>query len=91
MDKLRVAMISSSEPDPDLVKQQLEGIDHEFDTFVCNSDGETIEAVKGADVIINQGVPMPRSVIEEIDDARHLLSLHTGSIMWTTKPPRVNQ
>ncbi len=73
MDKLRVAMISSSEPDPDLVKQQLEGIDHEFDTFVCNSDGETIEAVKGADVIINLGVPMSRSVIEEIDDAQALI------------------
>ena len=73
MEKLRVAMISSGEPNPDLVREQLEGIDHEFDTFVCNSDGETIEAVKGADVIINQGVPMPRSVIEEIEDAQALI------------------
>lgn len=73
MEKLRVAMISSGEPNADLIQQQLEGIDHEFDTFVCNSDGETIEAVKGADVIINQGVPMPRSVIEEIEDAQALI------------------
>ena len=52
MSKLRVAYISAGEPDNDFVKQQLEGVDHEFDAYVCKSDGETIEAVKGADVII---------------------------------------
>ncbi|MEC9277977.1 MAG: hypothetical protein VYC23_01585, partial [Chloroflexota bacterium] len=78
MDKLRVALISGGEPDADLVQKQLQGIEHEFDTFVCKSDGETIEAVKGADVIINQGVPMPRSVIEEIEDAQAVVSFGHG-------------
>ena len=78
MDKLRVALISGGEPDADLVQQQLQGIEHEFDTFVCKSDGETIEAVKGADVIINQGVPMPRNVIEEIEDAQAVVSFGHG-------------
>ena len=78
MEKLRVALISGGEPDADLVQQQLQGIEHEFDTFVCKSDGETIEAVKGADVIINQGVPMPRNVIEEIEDAQAVVSFGHG-------------
>jgi len=78
MDKLRVALISGGEPDADLVQKQLQGIEHEFDTFVCKSDGETIEAVKGADVIINQGVPMPRHVIEEIEDAQAVVSFGHG-------------
>jgi D-3-phosphoglycerate dehydrogenase len=71
-------MISRSEPDSELVKDQLRSIDHEFDTYVCTSEGETIEAVKGADVIINQGVPMPRTVIEEIDAAQAIVSFGHG-------------
>ena len=31
MSKLRVAYISAGEADNDFVKQQLEGVDHEFD------------------------------------------------------------
>ena len=64
MGKLKVAMISRGTPDAELVRKQLNNVEHEFDTYVCNSEGETIEAVKGADVIINQGVPMPRTVIQ---------------------------
>ena len=78
MSKLRVAYISAGEADNDFVKQQLEGVDHEFDAYVCKSDGETIEAVKGADVIINQGVEMSRSVIEEIDGAQAVVSFGHG-------------
>ena len=43
MSKLRVAYISGGEADNDFVKQQLEGVDHDFDAYVCKSDGETIE------------------------------------------------
>ena len=78
MSKLRVAYISGGEAVNDFVKQQLEGVDHDFDAYVCKSDGETIEAVKGADVIINQGVAMPRSVIEEIDNAQAVVSFGHG-------------
>jgi len=78
MSKLKVAMISRSTPETGLVEQQLEGIDCEFDTYVCQSEGETIEAVKGADVIINQGVPMPGTVIDEIDSAQAIVSFGHG-------------
>lgn len=78
MRKLKVAMISGSTPETRLVEQQLEGIDCEFDTYVCKSEGETIEAVKGADVIINQGVPMPDTVIDEIDSAQAIVSFGHG-------------
>ena len=78
MGKLKVAMISRGTPDAELVRKQLNNVEHEFDTYVCNSEGETIEAVKGADVIINQGVPMPRTVIQEIEDAQAIVSFGHG-------------
>jgi D-3-phosphoglycerate dehydrogenase len=70
--------VTSGSTDVSLVEQQLTGIDYEMDVHVCRSDGETIEAIKGADVVINQGVPMPRAVIEEIDTAKAIVSFGHG-------------
>jgi len=42
------------------------------------SRGEAIEAIKGADIIINQGVPMPREVIQTIDKAQAIVSFGHG-------------
>jgi D-3-phosphoglycerate dehydrogenase len=78
MAQHKVAYIASSEPTTDLVEQQLEGLDYELNVHVCASQGEAIEAIKGADVIINQGVPMPREVIEEIDTAKAIVSMGHG-------------
>ncbi len=78
MSKLKVAMISRSTPDTEIVQQQLQGIDCELDVFICDSEGETIEAVKGADIIINQSVPMPEAVIKEIDTAKAIVSFGHG-------------
>ena len=78
MSKLKVAMISRGNPEHGLVQQQLEGIDCDFDVYVCQSEGETIEAVKGVDVIINQGVPMPSTVMDEIDSAQGIVSFGHG-------------
>ena len=62
MAKHRVAFLTRSQKDVTLVEQGLAGLDCELDVHICNSDGETIEAIKGADVIIAHGVFMPRAV-----------------------------
>ena len=74
----KISFVSRSQPDLTLVEEQLAGIDHEMEVHVCKSDGETIEAVKGADLVINQGVPMPRAVIEELDRAQAIVSFGHG-------------
>ena len=66
------------ETDFSLIEEGLAGLDYELNVHVCKSDGETIEAIKGADVIINQGLPMPRQVIEEIDTAQAIVSIGHG-------------
>ena len=78
MNKPKVALISPGNPNSDLIREQLKEIEHEFDEYICNSEGETIEAIKGVDVIINQGVPMPDSVIREIDTAQAIVSMGHG-------------
>ena len=64
----KVAYISRGEVDTTLIEQGLEGIDYELDVHIVESPGEVIEAIKGADVILNGGVPMPKEVIDEIGD-----------------------
>ena len=72
------AAFGGGQPNTDLVEQQLAGLDYEMDVHVCSSPGEAIEAIKGADVIINQGVPMSREVIEAIDTAQAVVSSGHG-------------
>ena len=74
----KVAFISRTEPDTKLVEEQLAGLDYEMDVHICASEGEAIEAIKGVDVIINQGVPLPRPVIREIDRAQAIVSFGHG-------------
>lgn len=74
----RIAMISRTTPNTDIIEQQLAGLEYELDTYACRSPGEAIEAIKAADIIINQGVPMPRDVIREIDKAQAIVSFGHG-------------
>ncbi len=69
----KVAYISRGEVDTTLIEQGLEGIDYELDVHIVDSPGEVIEAIKGADVILNGGVPMPKEVIDEIDTAQAII------------------
>ena len=78
MARPKVAIVSRPNSTSQYVEQGLAGVDYEKDFDVCTSDGETIEAVKGADIIINMGVPMPRRVIEEVDKAQAIVSLGHG-------------
>ena len=78
MTKHTVAYICKSEPNTDIIEQQLRGIDYELNVHLCESGGEAIEAVKGVDVIIDAGVPMPREVVQEIDTAKAIVSFGHG-------------
>jgi D-3-phosphoglycerate dehydrogenase len=78
VSKPKVAFIGRSEDVPQRTLDQFSEIDHDLEVHVCSSYGETIEAVKGADIIINAGVPMPREVIQEIDRAQAIVSFGHG-------------
>ncbi len=78
MPKHKISVIASGETDLDLIEAQLAGLDYETDIHISNSVGETIEAVKGGDVIINLAVRMPREVIREIDTAQAIVSFGHG-------------
>ena len=74
----KVVMISRADPDTGIIEEQMKGLDYEMDVYEVASPGEAIEAIKGADIIINQGVPLPREVIEEIDQAQAIVSFGHG-------------
>ena len=78
MARSKITFVTRGDADTSLVEGQLSGVDYEKEVHVCTSDGETIEAVKGADLIVNFGVPMPREVIQEIDQAQAILSMGHG-------------
>ena len=73
MAEHKVAYIGRSAPDTTLIENGLEGLDYELDISIVDTQGEIIEACKGADVILNGGVEMPREVIEEIDTAQAII------------------
>ena len=72
----KVALISSQpNPDVSVIEAPMQGLDYELTVSHCESDGETIEAIKGADVIIDHIVPLPKEVIDEIDTARAIVTV----------------
>lgn len=78
MRKQRIAYVSQGDVDVSPIEKELVGIDYDLDVHVCASEGEVIEAIKGADVIINMSVAMPREVIEEIDTAKAIVNIGHG-------------
>jgi len=81
MTSQKISYISAAKPETSetiLFEEQLAGLDYDIDVHVCTSEGEIIEAVKGADVIVNRGVAMPRNIIEQIDSAQAIVSLGHG-------------
>ena len=71
---LKISVISGSgEADTELIEEQIQGLDYELEKFECASDGETIEAMAGADIVINAGVPISREVIEETEGVQAIM------------------
>ena len=69
----RIAFVGKAAPDLELIEHGLEGMDYELDVNIVETQGEIIEAIKGADVILNGGVEMPKEVIDEIDQAQAII------------------
>ncbi len=79
MPQHKISYITKRERDVSLVEEGLEGLDYEMTVSLSASPGETIEAIRGADVVVNGGgVSMPREVIEEIDTAVAIVSVGQG-------------
>ncbi len=78
MPNHKIAFITSEDRDTTLVEKGLAGLDYEMNVTVCGSDGETIKAVKSADLIVNFSVPMPKAVMDEIDSAVAIVSIGHG-------------
>ena len=78
MPKHTISFICRSETSTDIIEGQLQGLDYELNVHVCGSNGETIEAMRGADVVIDHGVRLPREVIQEIDTVRAVVSMGHG-------------
>ena len=74
----KVVMLSRGEPDTELIETQMQGIDYELEVHSIESEGEAMEAVKGADVIIDQGIVLTREIIEEIDQGQAIISFGHG-------------
>ena len=78
MAKHKITLVTQNKAHLALLEQELVGLDYEMAVHICSSHGETIEAIKGADLIIVRGVLMPREVIDEIDTAQAILNLGHG-------------
>jgi len=78
MAQHKIAYITAGDTDVTLVERGLAGLDYEMNVHVCDSHGETIEAIKGVDLILTNAVPMPRQVVEEIDAAAAIVSMGHG-------------
>jgi D-3-phosphoglycerate dehydrogenase len=76
--KHKIAYLALSAPELDLVEQGLAGVDYDLQVHICSSEGEAIEAVKGADIILDLSVALTRRVIEEIDTAKAIVSFGHG-------------
>lgn len=50
-----------------LERQALQGVDCDISSIACRSEGEIIEAVKKADVILNSNMPVTRRVIAALE------------------------
>ena len=74
----KIAFLAPAQADVSVIDQQLAGIDHELEVHVCTSPGETIEAVKGAEVVISGGVPVTKEVIDEMDATKAILGVGHG-------------
>jgi D-3-phosphoglycerate dehydrogenase len=76
--KHKIAFTTSGMADTSVIERELGGLDYEMNVHVCTSPGETMEAVKGADVIIAYGTEFPREVVESIDTALAIVSSGHG-------------
>ncbi len=78
MAKYKVVHIALQEDPLTIEREQLKGIDCEVVSVACHSQGEIIEAVKEADVVLNTNLPMYRPVIEQMTRGKQIIRYGHG-------------
>ncbi len=79
MPKLRVVVIEKNQRiDPTYEADELSGLDIDLISVAVDSEGEVIEAIAGADVVLNSSLPMPPSVIETLTSCKLIVRLGHG-------------
>ena len=79
MPKLRVVVIEKGQRiDPTYEADELSGLDVDLISVAVDSEGEVIEAIASADVVLNSSLPMPPSVIETLTNCKLIVRLGHG-------------
>jgi D-3-phosphoglycerate dehydrogenase len=79
MPKPRVVVIEKNQRiDPTYETDELSSLDIELVSVAVDSEGEVIEAIAGADVVLNSSLPMPPSVIETLTNCKLIVRLGHG-------------
>ena len=82
----KVVMIARTNPNPKIVEAEMSGLDYDLEVHQVASQGEAIEAIKGADIIINQGVALPARSSRRSTRPRLSSASGTDSTTSTTMP-----
>jgi D-3-phosphoglycerate dehydrogenase / 2-oxoglutarate reductase len=79
MARHRVVIIERNQRiDPVYEADELSDLDVDLVSVAVSSEGEVIEAVAGADAVLNSSLPMPPSVIETLDRCKIIVRLGHG-------------
>ena len=78
MPKYRVVLIDRGHVDVTLERQELAGVDAEVVPMAVSSEGEVIEAIADADVVLNSAFPMPRRVVEAMRHGKLIVRMGHG-------------
>lgn len=78
MPKYRVVVVDRALMDVSLERLELAGVDCEVVPAAVESEGELIEAVADADVVLDSALPMPRAVIESMRHGRLIVRMGHG-------------
>ena len=79
MQRYRVVIIEKNQRiDPEYEIDELSNSDAEIVSLAVETEGDVIEAVAGADIILNSSLPMPESVISTLDKCKLIVRLGHG-------------
>ena len=85
MSKPKVAWIRSAALDfwsdsaeMSLTTDSIDLVDHDLEVHMVSSEGEIIEAVRDADLVLDEMVPLGKSVIQHMNKAQAIISLGHG-------------
>ncbi|MBI4219219.1 MAG: C-terminal binding protein [Chloroflexi bacterium] len=78
MPRFRVVLVDRTLVDTSLERQELAGVDCDVVAMAVGSEGELIEAVADADVVLDSALPMPRPVIDAMRRGKLIIRMGHG-------------